>query len=458
MRGLKEIFLSGDVDSELYEAISRAITLVLDNDLEVQGESNLSELKVELNAEIMEILKVGTNLAIPEIRFKSDAIDDDVSIILDKNEKSLKIRVGADTNPTYTVWHRGNFNPNSKADANHVHQDIYYKQDFIDTPLLNQSEPKPIVTKSNGKIDNKFLNVSNLIPQGNFTPTTTQEYPSTNPNKNYYWVINGLTDVGYEYQTGDLAGQTLYNADELIFGANGWLVQRLEANHNHDSRYYKKDEFLNQSDGSIDAGKPVLLNGSGLIDVSMMATSTFVPIAAHDPSDVAEYPDTTGYDFGSFWWVEALANPTGTNPEAFYKFTSGDLQGKSITIGDFMVWGDGGWGIMPGEMNPILYYRLDGSQALTAPFMAGGYQLKNLADGADDEDASTMKQLNDGLATKSDSGHVHNISDIPNLRDELDEKVNNNDGFSMISAITYLTQVEYNATLPNPNTLYVIVS
>jgi hypothetical protein len=44
---------------------------------------------------------------------------------------------------------------------------------------------------------------------------------------------------------------------------------------------------------------------------------------------------------------------------------------------------------MKGEMNPILYYKLDGTQYITAPFAGGGQQFKDAADGVDPTDLTT---------------------------------------------------------------------
>ena len=179
---------------------------------------------------------------------------------------------------------------------------------------------------------------------------------------------------------------------------------------------FPSTDFVQESNGSSDAGMPIVLNQNGQIDASMLDTSTFYPVAAHDPSDGTEYPDTTGQEHGAFWWVETLANPTGTDPVKgdYYEFTTdpaasiedseiASLLGKRIYIGDFMVWAATGWGIMAGEMNPTLYYKLDGSHALTAPFAGGNQQIKNIADGSDSTDACTMQQLSGKVSKSGDT-------------------------------------------------------
>ena len=204
--------------------------------------------------------------------------------------------------------------------------------------------------------------------------------------------------------------------NELI-GTYSALHYAIEASQFDPNDFYLKTDHINTSNGTNDAGKPIVLNQNGQIDSSMLDTSTFYPVAAHDPSDGTEYPDTTGQTHGAFWWVETLANPTGTDPVKgdYYEFTTdpaasiedseiASLLGKQIFIGDFMVWAATGWGIMAGEMNPTLYYKLDGSHALTGPFAGGGQQIKNIADGSDSTDACTMQQLSE----KSDITYVDN--------------------------------------------------
>jgi hypothetical protein len=167
-----------------------------------------------------------------------------------------------------------------------------------------------------------------------------------------------------------------------------------------DSTVFKINEHIDESTGISDSGKPIVLNSQGVIDVSMIDASTFYYVGPHDPSDPAnptgEYPDTTGESHGAFWVAQDMIT-------APYTFTTGDLNGKDIDNGDFMVWGTGGWSIMRGEMNPLLYYKLDGSQALTDPFAGGSQQLKDIIDGTDDTDAATVAQVNERVLRTGDT-------------------------------------------------------
>ena len=183
---------------------------------------------------------------------------------------------------------------------------------------------------------------------------------------------------------------------------------------------FDKSEYIQSSAGTTDAGKPILLNTQGQIDPSMIDASTFYyvgtwnPEACTDPSTGCEYPDTTGETPGAFWAVQGMS--------ADYTFQSGDLFDKTISNGDFMVLSVGGWSIMAGEMNPTLYYKLDGTQAITGSFAGGNKQYKFMADGTEEQDGVNKRQLDSGLSGKADTSHSHAISDVTNLQTELDNR------------------------------------
>jgi len=149
---------------------------------------------------------------------------------------------------------------------------------------------------------------------------------------------------------------------------------------------FLKTEHIDVSVGINDQGKPIILNSQGQIDPSMIDASTFYYVGPWNPSGGTEYPDTSGESHGAFWVAQDIATPP-------YTFTGGDLAGLDIDNGDFMVWGTGGWSIMRGEMNPLLYYKLDGSQALTGDFAGGGFAIKNVANGTDTTDGAALGQV-----------------------------------------------------------------
>jgi len=183
-----------------------------------------------------------------------------------------------------------------------------------------------------------------------------------------------------------------YTPVEVIGGAK---VDALEATTVLSPDLFNKDNFVTISAGLADVGKPVLLNAQGQLDASLLDQSSFYYVTAFTPSTGAEYPDTTGETQGAFWVVQGLA--------AEYTFAdAGDLIGHKVNNGDFMVWGSAGWSIMVGEMNPLLYYRLDGTMAITGAFAGGDQQIKQIANGTENTDAINLQQLNTKISRTGD--------------------------------------------------------
>ncbi len=162
--------------------------------------------------------------------------------------------------------------------------------------------------------------------------------------------------------------------------------------------YFLKTEHINYSDGTIDAGSPIVLNADGKVDSSMLSITTLYHVGPHDPSAGTEYPDTTGETYGASWDITALSNPDnpGGNPE-IYTFTGGDLSGKSVKQGDFIVYGKTAWSIISISFDPTMYYKLDGSDSITGPFAGGGQKLTNIADGTQADHGSTVGQVYDAI-------------------------------------------------------------
>jgi hypothetical protein len=214
-------------------------------------------------------------------------------------------------------------------------------------------------------------------------------------------------------------------------------------------RYYKSD-FLNFSTGATDANKPVKLNASGFIDTSMLDASAFYYVGSWDPSDTAntgcdpingcEYPDPTSQSTGAFWDVSVLLNPTDITPEPenkpFYTFAAGELTGRTIFLGDFLVFGSSGWSIMSGQMNPQMYYRIDGANPLIAPFNAGQQTISNIADGVDDTDGASVKQVNTVDARINTHESLENPHGINKSMIGLDSVDNTSDVDKPISTAT----------------------
>ena len=340
---------------------------------------------------------------------------------------------------------------------------------FIDVSTGPTDGGKGVKLNPSGKIDATMLEVGGLIFIGSWTPTAGAEYPDTTGIEyGSFWMISGVDSVnGYTFTGGDLAGQTAYNSDTLLWGNDGWLLKTVSVDPDMYYRldgvspitadfqaggfklvnvaepttdtdaatkfyvdthggggggginpinepqpgdfarfvtdvtqegvttseledmldFFKTTEFIHASTGAADAFKPVTTSPTGYLDKSLLDISVFYFVSSFTPTEAQEYPDTTGEMPGAFWDVE------GTHVDDGYTFTTGDLMGQTAHNGDLMMWGSGGWALRQSNLEPEMFYRLDGAYSLTAPFAGGGHQLKNISDGSDDADAITKRQL-----------------------------------------------------------------
>ncbi len=167
------------------------------------------------------------------------------------------------------------------------------------------------------------------------------------------------------------------------------------------SKYVRiKTTYLGESENRFKIPK---LNQNGKLDNSMIEATMFHRIDSWDPT-VQEYPDTHGHTPGAFW--DIIFND-GVTLE--YTYTTGDLIGKTVKAGDFIIWGIGGWTVMPAVMNPMDYYRRDGSQPLTANLEVDNYKIVNLANGTDLTDGVNVQQLQtkeDNLGNPSKNDYI----------------------------------------------------
>ena len=182
---------------------------------------------------------------------------------------------------------------------------------------------------------------------------------------------------------------------------------------------FNKTEYIDQSTGNTDAGKPIILNNDGKIDQSMIDIEALHFVGEWTPTAGNEYPDVTNETPGAFW------NIVGIPGSGEYIFQGGDLVGRMIKNGDFIIYGSDSWGIIENSVDPDLYYHLDGSRSITGPFAGGNQQIKNIAPGTDNTDAINLQQhkihtenyYNPHRVTKQQIGlgNVENLSpeDLP---------------------------------------------
>jgi hypothetical protein len=198
-----------------------------------------------------------------------------------------------------------------------------------------------------------------------------------------------------------------------------WHAGNFDAPGHTHSENFSKAEHVEFSDGVADAGKPVILDAGGHLDVSFLETGAFYYVTGYTPVAGTEYPDTTGEDVGAMWSIEGVDDIDG------YTFVGGDLIGKTVKLGNLMLWATDGWVATSGLLVPSDYYKLDGSQSLTAAFQAGGQPLANVGDGVLDDDGVNKLQMDtaDTAIVATTMGHSNEFFPTTSLDDYLEPGV-----------------------------------
>ena len=138
----------------------------------------------------------------------------------------------------------------------------YLKTDFIDhnTGIAGQ----PVKTNSDGFIDNSLIQNTTYILKGQFTPDINNEYPNVSGlvTGDYFLINNVDINNGYTYQSGDIAGITVYNNDQLTYTNTGWIL--VPGNVNPDA-YLRRDGTTSML-GNIDVNNHLIKNVSDPVD------------------------------------------------------------------------------------------------------------------------------------------------------------------------------------------------
>jgi len=97
-----------------------------------------------------------------------------------------------------------------------------------------------VLLNGDGLIDSSMLDVGGLKYVGPWTPVDGAEYPdTTGVPSGSFWLISNVDDTnGYTFQGGDLAGQTAYNSDSMIWGDTGWYLKTVSVD---PDMYYRLD-------------------------------------------------------------------------------------------------------------------------------------------------------------------------------------------------------------------------
>ena len=120
---------------------------------------------------------------------------------------------------------------------------------------------------------------------------------------------------------------------------------------------FNKNEFIDATSGAADSGKPIVLGLDGKLDPDMTYDNIVYLVGGHDPSGSAEYPDLTGETEGASYLINVIANPNAGDD---WTFQTGDLQGDTVKVGDYIIWNGTAWIIHHSVFNPNAYVQKSG--------------------------------------------------------------------------------------------------
>jgi len=333
----------------------------------------------------------------------------------------------------------------------HFHDDIYERSErFIMSSDGAIDAGKPIKLNAEGLVDNSMVKLPVVYLVGRWTPVPNYEYPdaSTYP-PGATWIIFGLQSNGFTFTSGDLAGEHVENGDAIIKAAEEWAIIRDQLNPEDYLRrdgttamvaslpmggfkivglkdgvddsdaatvgqlgtvtkdVFRKSEHVAISTGRDDRYKPIILNSSGLVDVSMLEINVFTFMGGWDPTaGHGEYPNDPSFVPGDFWIFMGLDDTLG------YTYSSGDLAGVTVFNGDLLLLGRSSWLAKKAELDPNAYYRLNGELPLTNNFNAGGFPLSDVGEAVEETDAVILRQLDDAISKTAPIVHQHSPVDI----------------------------------------------
>jgi len=247
------------------------------------------------------------------------------------------------------------------------------------------------------------------------TPPIEGEIVYATDTDEFGWLAsNGVDIIWTNFETpnsidwGNINGDINLQADlqaELNLKTNVGHIHQITDVNNLDTELenrYLKTEYTSSSTGTADAGKPIITNDDGLVDNSLISSTSFILVGNWTPQVNNEYPQNAGVTVGNFYLIVDVDNNDG------YIFTTGDLIGTVVFNSDQLVWSTNGWITIPGNVNPDAYLRLDGNSVMVANMVLGDNKIINVKDGENDQDVVTKLQSETySNSTKSVIGHSH---------------------------------------------------
>ena len=296
-----------------------------------------------------------------------------------------------------------------------------------------------------GFIDNSMIKLPVVYLVGSWTPVPNVEYPdTTNVTPGAIWIITNVGPYGYTFQSGQLQGHHVEENDYMLWTATGWVIRQNDLTptdfykrdgsypmtadvqvQNHkvvgvadaqnddeavnlgqlnlrlDDHFLKSDHKMISS-GSTDQFKPIILNQYGMIDPSMVAFTSLNPIGYWNPTLTPgqEYPDKNLYNPGDYWMIDGV-------PSDGYTFTTGDLAGKKVYNGDYLLLGQNQWFVRTENLAPDTYLRLDGASTMTGSLNMGNQRIVNVSDATEATDAVSRQFMENELNNYAPANHKH---------------------------------------------------
>ena len=134
---------------------------------------------------------------------------------------------------------------NTKADKNHIHDEYYNKNEYINKSSGTLDANNPIVTGPDGKLDSSLIPILKFTYHGAWGPIPSDEYPDTTGIEEGIWIITLGSGTDYTFQTGELRGQTVDNGDIISYTTNNvsqhWFIIPGNA---YEGAYYRLDGSL----------------------------------------------------------------------------------------------------------------------------------------------------------------------------------------------------------------------
>jgi len=233
-----------------------------------------------------------------------------------------------------------------------------------------------------------------LTMRGKWTPESGS-YPTPNAHGDYWFVE----------ETGEFDNDLWYAGDALIWKDDGdgqeWIHKRESVHwlqivgkpgaytpkpHYH-SEYVQVDNLLPVSAGPASAGYPIKLNVDGHIHNSMLKLPVTYIVDTFTPVPTDEYPSTGIYNPGASWMISGVHINDG------YTFFTGELIGRTIRNGDFLIWAAEGWIIQYDKLMPDTYLKRNGDYPMWGNLQMGLNRITDLSDGIDPTDAVNVRQI-----------------------------------------------------------------